>query len=77
MNDEYVLPDCLPLWVRNEIRRVLGDYPEHFETDDHIPIDSVISFDDLYKKNLMKIRRWTGKELKRLKKEQEENSKTD
>ena len=69
-DNEYVVPDCLPLWVRNEIRRVLGDYPEHFETNDCIPIDSVVSEDELYKKNLKKIRRWAGKELKRLKNEE-------
>ena len=66
-DNEYVLPDCLPLWVRNEIRRILGDYPEHFEPTDCIPIDSLVNEDELYKKNLKKIRRWAGKELKRLK----------
>ena len=66
MGDEYVLPECLPRWVRNEIRRNLGDYPEHFETDDHISIDSLVNEDELYKKNLKKIRRWAGRELKRL-----------
>lgn len=30
-SDEYVIPDCLPEWIRNEIRRNCGDYPEKFD----------------------------------------------
>ena len=30
-DDEYVIPDCIPEWIRNEIRRNCGDYPEKFD----------------------------------------------
>lgn len=33
--DEYVIPDCLPQWVRDEVRRVLGDYPEKFDGNEY------------------------------------------
>ena len=69
--DEYVIPDCLPLWVRNEIRRVLGDYPEKFDDGeydvDHLPASTT---DDEYKKILLKrfkdIKRWAKKSIKEI-----------
>ena len=57
-DDEYVIPDCLPRWVRDEIRRVLGDYPEKFD-DGEYDIDQVpVSISDEDYKNML-IKRFT------------------
>lgn len=68
-NDEYVIPDCIPRWIRDEIRRNLGDYPEKFDEGeydtDHVPAS--ISDED-YKKLLIKrfkdIRKWAKQSIK-------------
>lgn len=68
-DDEYVIPDCLPRWVRDEIRRVLGDYPEKFDDGeydiDHVPAS--ISDED-YKNMLIKrftdIKEWAEQSIK-------------
>lgn len=68
-DDEYVIPDCLPRWVRDEIRRVLGDYPEKFDEGeydiDHVPAS--ISDED-YKNMLIKrftdIKEWAEQSIK-------------
>ena len=65
--DEYVVPDCLPLWVRNEIRRVIGNYPEEYETTHMIPITSEVSEEELFEINLKRIIEWAETELKELK----------
>ena len=40
-SDEYIIPDCLPEWIRDEIRRNCGDYPEKFDgyeyREDYLP----------------------------------------
>jgi hypothetical protein len=61
---EYVVPECLPEWVRNEIRRTLGDYPEEFDVEDIKEID--IDEDELYRNKLVKIKEWAERELKEL-----------
>lgn len=39
--NEYVIPDCIPRWVRDEIRRIMCDYPEKYDEGeydaDHLP----------------------------------------
>jgi hypothetical protein len=55
-DDEYVIPDCIPLWIRDEIRRVLGDYPEKFDGYDVDYLRSNASDEDV--KNLL-IKRYT------------------
>lgn len=67
--DEYIIPDCIPRWVRDEIRRVLGDYPEKFDDEeydtDHVPAS--ISDED-YKSMLIKrfadIKEWAEQSIK-------------
>ncbi len=66
---EYVIPDCIPRWIRDEIRKVLGDYPEKFDYGeydvDHLP--NTIS-DEEYKRLLIKrfkdIRKWAKQSIK-------------
>ena len=57
-SDEYIVPDCLPEWIRDEIRRNCGDYPEKFdgyEYDiDYLPSSAT----DEDRKNLL-IKRYT------------------
>lgn len=68
-DDEYVIPDCIPGWIRDEIRRNLGDYPEKFDEGeydiDHVPAS--IS-DEEYKKLLIKrfkaIKKWAKQSIK-------------
>lgn len=68
-DDEYVIPDCIPRWIRDEIRRNLGDYPEKFDEGeydiDHVPAS--IS-DEEYKKLLIKrfkaIKKWAKQSIK-------------
>ena len=48
-DDEYIIPDCLPLWVRQEIRRNIGDYPEEFD----IPIDDGIEITEEGQKKML------------------------
>lgn len=68
-NDEYVIPDCIPRWIRDEIRRNLGDYPEKFDEGeydtDHVPAS--VS-DEEYKKLLIKrfedIKEWADQSIK-------------
>lgn len=67
--NEYVIPDCIPRWVRDEIRRILGDYPEKFDEGeydvDHVPAE--LSDED-YKKLLIKrltdIKEWADEAIK-------------
>ena len=67
--DEYIIPDCIPRWVRDEIRRVLGDYPERFDEGeydtDHVPAS--INDED-YKNMLIKrftdIKEWAEQSIK-------------
>lgn len=69
--DEYVIPDCLPVWVRDEIRKVLGDYPEKFDggeyDTDHLPASTS---EEEYKKILLKrfkdIKKWAKKSIKEI-----------
>lgn len=75
--DEYVIPDCLPLWVRNEIRKVLGDYPEKFDSEeydvDHLPASIN---EEERKKILLKrfkdIKKWAKKSIKEIENEEYE-----
>ena len=50
--------------VRNEIRRIIGDYPEDFEVEDIYEID--VDEDELYKKKLLNIKEWVESELKEI-----------
>lgn len=49
-DDEYVLPDCLPEWVRDNIRKNVGDYPEKYDgyeyDEDYLSEDA--SLEDCY-----------------------------
>ena len=74
MGDEYVLPDCLPLWIRDEIRNNLGFYPEKFDSGeydiDHIPASiSDEEFKNLQIKRLEDIKNWCDEEIKEIKEE--------
>lgn len=68
-NDEYVIPDCIPRWIRDEIRRNLGDYPEKFDEGEYDTdhVSASISDED-YKKMLIKrfkdIKKWAKKSIK-------------
>ena len=57
-DNEYVIPDCIPEWIRNEIRRNCGDYPEKFDgheyDDDFLPASAT----EKDRKNLL-IKRYT------------------
>lgn len=57
--NEYIIPDCIPKWIRNEVRRVLVDYPEKYDDGEydteHLP-DTIT--DDEYKK--LRIKRLVG-----------------
>lgn len=66
---EYVIPDCLPRWVRDEIRRVLGDYPEKFDEGEYdIDHVSVSISDEDYKNMLIKrfaeIKEWAEQSIR-------------
>lgn len=57
---EYVVPDCIPEWVRNGIRKAVGDYPERFdcnEIDDFDDTEFVIN-------RLKEIIAWANEEIK-------------
>lgn len=66
---EYILPDCIPRWIRDEIKKILGDYPEEFyegEYDtDHV--DASIRGEE-YNKLLIKrfkaIKKWAKQSIK-------------
>lgn len=62
---EYTIPECLPIWIRNEIRRVLGDYPEDIDSDYIIQFDTCTEEDEekIYKQKLENIISWAQKEL--------------
>ena len=67
--NEYVIPDCIPRWIRDEIRRNLGDYPEKFDEGEYDTdhIDASIS-DEEYKKLLVKrfedIKEWADQSIR-------------
>ena len=67
--NEYVIPDCIPRWIRDEIRRNLGDYPEKFDEGEYDTdhIDASVS-DDEYKKLLIKrfedIKEWADQSIR-------------
>ena len=68
-DDEYVIPDCLPRWVRDEIRRVLGDYPEKFDDGeydiDHVPASiSDEDYKNMLIKRFMDIKEWAEQSIK-------------
>lgn len=68
-DDEYVIPDCLPRWVRDEIRRVLGDYPEKFDEGeydiDHVPASiSDEDYKNMLIKRFMDIKEWAEQSIK-------------
>ena len=68
---EYVIPDCLPLWVRDEVRRVLGDYPEKFydgEYDtDHLPdLTTKEEYKNILLKRFKDIKKWANKQIKEI-----------
>lgn len=75
MGDEYVLPDCLPLWVREEIRRNLGDYPEKFDSGEY-DMDNVSSevsdeeFKNMRIKRFEDIKKWCDEEIEYIKTEE-------
>lgn len=76
-DDEYVVPDCLPEWIRDEIRRNLGDYPEKFDgyeyDADYLSSEaSLKDYYDLKIKRLEEIKKWCDEEIKELKQEYEE-----
>lgn len=68
-DDEYVIPDCLPRWIRDEIRRVLGDYPEKFDEGEYDTeyVSASISDED-YKSMLVErfteIKKWAEQSIK-------------
>ena len=67
--NEYVIPDCIPRWIRDEIRRNLGDYPEKFDEGEYDTdhIDASVS-DEEYKKLLIKrfedIKEWADQSIR-------------
>ena len=67
--NEYVIPDCIPRWIRDEIRRNLGDYPEKFDEGEYDTdhIDASVS-DEEYKKLLIKrfedIKEWVDQSIR-------------
>ena len=67
--NEYVIPDCIPRWIRDEIRRNLGDYPEKFDEGEYDTdhIDASVS-DEEYKKLLIKrfedIKEWASQSIR-------------
>lgn len=78
MGDEYVLPDCLPLWIREGIKEAVVDYPEKFDNGkydiEHVSAD--ISNEE-YKKirieRLEAIKKWCEVEIEEIKNEPEED----
>lgn len=59
---EYTLPDCIPEWVRDDIRKAVGDYPEQFDCNYDIYDNAKFAT-----KRLKKIVAWANKEIKSLK----------
>ena len=68
-DDEYIIPDCLPEWIRDEIRRNCGDYPEKFDgyeyRDDYLP-SSATEEDckNLLIKRYTEIKEWAEQSIK-------------
>lgn len=68
---EYVIPDCLPLWIRDEVRRVLGDYPEKFDDGeydtDHLPNSTTKEeYKNILLKRFKDIKKWAKKQIKEI-----------
>ena len=74
-DDEYVIPDCLPQWVRDEVRRVLGDYPEKFDGYEYDPdfTKSREEGKELLRKRYKEIIEWCEESLRELDNEEDDD----
>lgn len=66
-DDEYVLPDCLPQWIRDEIRQNCGDYPEKYDGYEYLPdCEDEEREKEFLKKRYKEIIAWCEESLKDL-----------
>ncbi|MBW4847617.1 MULTISPECIES: hypothetical protein [Clostridia] len=75
--NEYVIPDCIPMWVRDEIRRIMCDYPEKYDEGeydiDHLSdTTSDSEYKELRIKRLNDIQEWAKQEIKEIENEEDE-----
>ena len=65
--NEYIIPDCIPKWIRSEIRRSLGDYPEEYdgEIDDSVEISEEEQKQMLLKR-YQEIKEWAEATIKEI-----------
>ena len=70
-SDEYIIPDCLPEWIRDEIRRNVGDYSERFDSSEYdeefLPDDATENDrKQLLLKRFQGIKEWAEKSIKEI-----------